>query len=600
MSQVATLSQLINANATARQDRAALIRPDGSSWTHSQLRRSVEDVARALRHQGVTAQDRVVIVCPSGVDAAIGFLGTTSCAIAAPLNPRLSPDDFSFYLRDLEPTLVLTTESADPALMGIAEGLGIPVFKLPLVTHPPTAFPIEDDKLDMDSPQPDDVALVLYTSGTTSKPKRVPLRHAQLTSSARNIAETLELSQDDRCLNVMPLFHIHRLIAGLLASLVAGASVICTDGFDDTRFLAWLSQLHPTWTTAVPTIHQALLSQLSEHDLDRLVEHTLRFVRSSSSAMPLRVISELEQRLGVPVIEAYGMTEATHQITSNPLPPRQRKPGSVGCPTNVELSILDVNSRTQPCNTIGEIALRGATITTGYEDNPGANAVAFADGWFRTGDQGRIDADGYLFLTGRTKEMINRGGEKISPRDIDDALLDHPDVAQAIAFAVDHPSMGEDVAAAVVLKPNAKATEGSLRAHLLERISEHKVPSRIVFVDEIPKGPTGKLQRIGLAMKLGTELRIPYVAPESEIERTLANIWCEVLRVDRVGRDDHFFSLGGDSLSASRVLTRVTARMDVHLSLRQMFDSPTLKEQAIALAQEMTSLDRRLPAHDDE
>jgi len=597
---VETVSQLIEANATVFRGHPALVRPDGSYWTHSQLQRSIDDVAQALQRRNVGPQDRIVTVLPAGVEAAIGFLATTRCAIAAPLNPKLSRDDFAFYLRDLEPTLVLTTENFNPDIVAAADALEIPVLKRQAVTFPPADTQSADVELNTCSPQPDDIALILYTSGTTSQPKRVPLRHAQIAASANNIAKTLRLTQDDRCLNVMPLFHIHGLIAGLLASLIAGGSVICTSGFDGDRFLTWLSELHPSWYTAVPTIHQSFLSQLNDRGIDRLAEHTLRFARSSSSAMPLQVISELEERLSIPVIEAYGMTEATHQIASNPLPPRSRKPGSVGHPTEIEVSILDINGRSLPPNTVGEIALRGATVTTGYQDNPDANATAFTNGWLRTGDEGRIDEDGYLFLTGRIKEMINRGGEKIAPRDIDDALLSHPEVVQAVAFAVEHPSMGEDVAAAVVLKPSALATEGSLRGYLLRRISEHKVPSRIVFVDEIPTGTTGKLQRIGLGERLEEKLSVPYIAPATQIEKTLSDIWSEVLHADRVGRDDNFFSLGGDSLSASRVLTRVTARMDIRLSLRQMFDAPTLKEQAIALEQQMTSLDRGLLAHDDE
>lgn len=581
MRHVATLAELIEANALALRDNPALIEVDGSCWTYAQMQRGVDALARALQRQGIGPQDRVVTVLSPGIQAAIGFLGAASCAVVAPLNPTLSTDDFSFLVRDLEPALVLMDEGVNPELARVAEGLSIPVLTHHASAHSPADTLSERDVIDV--PNPDDIALLLYTSGTTSRPKRVPLRHAQLAASAHTIASTLALSQHDRCLNVMPLFHIHGLMAGLLASLVAGGTVICAPGFKSERVLSWLEQLRPTWLTAVPTIHQAILSQLDEHGLDKLDRHTLRLMRSSSAAMPPRTLSELEARLGVPVIETYGMTEATHQIASNPLPPSTRKPGSVGRPTGVDVAILDVDGRQLPGDAVGEIALRGDTITRGYESNPGANAEAFVNGWLRTGDEGRMDEDGYLYLTGRIKEMINRGGEKIAPRDIDEALLTHPDVAQALAFSVDHASMGEDVAAAVILKPGAQATEGTLRAHLLERISEYKVPSRIVFVDEIPAGPTGKLQRIGLAKRLEAKLRVAYVAPTTAIEKTLADIWAEVLRTDRVGREDNFFALGGDSLSASRVLIRVTAQTNARLTLRQMFDAPTLKEQATSV-----------------
>jgi acyl-CoA synthetase (AMP-forming)/AMP-acid ligase II len=300
----------------------------------------------------------------------------------------------------------------------------------------------------------------------------------------------------------MPLFHIHGLIAGLLAPLSAGGQVCCTPGFDALHFFRWMEEARPTWYTAVPTMHQAILARAHRHE-DLIRKHPVRFIRSSSSALPPQVIRELEATFGAPVIESYGMTEAAHQMASNPLPPGARKPGTVGLAAGPEVAIMDAAGNLLPRGVPGEIVIRGPNVTAGYQNNAKANAEAFSNGWFRTGDQGVMDADGYLSITGRLKEIINRGGEKISPREVDEILMDHPAVRQVVTFAVPHDKLGEDVAAAVVLRDGATATEKELREFVSRHLAPFKVPRTILFLDEIPKGATGKLQRIGLAQKLG-------------------------------------------------------------------------------------------------
>jgi acyl-CoA synthetase (AMP-forming)/AMP-acid ligase II len=346
------------------------------------------------------------------------------------------------------------------------------------------------------------VALVLHTSGTTSRPKQVPLTQRNVCASAHNIRATLELSPADGCLNIMPLFHIHGLMAALLASLAAGARVYCTPGFNALRFYAWLDAAEPSWYTAVPTMHQAILAR-ADRNRASLARARLRFIRSSSASLPPQVLKELESTFGVPVIEAYGMTEAAHQMCSNPLAPRPRKPGSVGPAAGPEVAILDPSGCVLPSGQIGEIAIRGANVTPGYFNNPAANAAAYTDGWFRTGDQGSIDADGYVQISGRIKEIINRGGEKVSPLEVDAVLMDHPAVQQVCTFALPHERLGEEVAAAVVLREGAELTERELRDFAASRLADFKLPRKVVFCAEIPKGATGKIQRIGLAAKLG-------------------------------------------------------------------------------------------------
>jgi acyl-CoA synthetase (AMP-forming)/AMP-acid ligase II len=348
----------------------------------------------------------------------------------------------------------------------------------------------------------DDVALVLHTSGTTSRPKMVPLTGRNVLATAGHIVATLSLRPEDICLNIMPLFHIHGLMAATLASLAAGGQVWCSPGFNALEFYAWLDELKPSWYSAVPTMHQAILARAARNR--EIVERSrLRFIRSSSASLPPQVMVELERVFRAPVVESYGMTEASHQMASNPLPPRPRKPGSVGVAAGPEVAVMDEAGNLLPAGAEGEVVIRGPNVTRGYEANPEANAKAFTNGWFRTGDQGVLDEEGYLRLTGRLKELINRGGEKISPLEVDEVLMDHPDVQQVVTFAMPHDRLGEEVAAAVVLHEGRSATERQLRDFAAGRLAHFKVPRRILLLTEIPKGATGKLQRIGLARKLG-------------------------------------------------------------------------------------------------
>ncbi len=323
--------------------------------------------------------------------------------------------------------------------------------------------------------QAEDIALILHTSGTTSKPKMVPLSHENILASARHIVNTLSLTESDRCINVMPLFHIHGLMAIVLSSVMAGASVVCLPGFDADKFYAGMRLFRPTWYSAVPTIHQAVLER-ADHFRTVIAENPLRFIRSSSASLPARVMAELEQVFSVPVVEAYGMTEAAHQMASNPLPPLVRKPNSVGLPAGPEIGVVDEGGKLLNRGEKGEIVIRGPNVMKGYAHNQEANQNAFVDGWFRTGDEGYFDIDGYLFITGRIKEMINRGGEKIAPREVDEIFLDHPAVSQAVTFSMAHPTLGEDVVTAIVLRPGMLITPSELRKFAFEHLADYKVP----------------------------------------------------------------------------------------------------------------------------
>ena len=485
---------------------APAIGAPGRAWlSHGQLRALAGRTVASLNAMGIGRGDRVAMVLPNGPEMAALFVSAACGATTAPLNPAYKADEFDFYLSDLNAKALVVMAGMDTPARAVAASRSIPVVELVPGQHAGDFTLVSDLVGSATHPgeaQADDVALVLHTSGTTSRPKIVPLRQSNITASAVHIGATLQLSADDVCLNIMPLFHIHGLIAAVTSTLAAGAAVCCTPGFNAFKFFAWYDEVRPTWFTAVPTMHQALLG-LAARNKELIGRGRLRLIRSSSASLPPQVMMELEDLFHVPVIESYGMTEASHQMASNPLPPRPHFPGSVGIAAGPKIAIMSEAGAMMEAGELGEIVIRGRNVTAGYEANPEANAKAFTDGWFRTGDEGYLDPAGYLRLTGRLKEIINRGGEKVSPLEVDNVLMDHPDVAQVLTFAMPHAKLGEEVAACVVLREGATENEHAIRDFAGERLAAFKVPRRIVFLAEIPKGATGKLMRIGLAAKLG-------------------------------------------------------------------------------------------------
>ncbi len=501
MTPASTLPEIL---ARGAETAPALRAPGRPNLSHGALRALAAHTQGWLNAHGIGRGDRVAIVLPNGPEMASAFLCIAAGASTAPLNPAYRGEEFAFYLEDLRAKALVVQQGVETPARAAAQQLGIPLLEL-VPGEAAGAFTLQGGTPGAaarpGASQADDEALVLHTSGTTARPKIVPLSQRNVAASAAHIGATLELSAADTCLNIMPLFHIHGLIAAVLSSIAAGGAVVCTPGFDGMRFFRLLEEEAPSWYTAVPTMHQVILAR-AERNAEVIARARLRFIRSSSASLPGPVMEAMEKAFGCPLVESYGMTEAAHQMASNPLR-GVRKPGAVGLPAGPEVRIMADDGTLLPQGEIGEVVIRGPNVTAGYEANPEANAKAFTQGWFRTGDQGMLDADGYLVLTGRLKELIKRGGEQVSPLEVDGVLSAHPGVAQALTFSIPHKMLGEEVGAAIVLREGVSLTERELRDFAALHLADFKVPRKIVFLPEIPKGATGKLMRIGLAEKLG-------------------------------------------------------------------------------------------------
>ncbi|KAI4741771.1 acetyl-CoA synthetase-like protein [Aureobasidium sp. EXF-12298] len=495
------MTTLTNAFSHSSHDTAIIV-PGKQPLTvsYEQLTADILSFQEKLAKLGITPASAVSIALPNTYPFIVAFLATAwQRAIAAPLNPAYKQSEFEFYIDDLKSALVLVPQ-------GLADG---PAVKAATKYNAAVAecywngkevvLDIKDEgKLkgkgnkSIEYAQPDDVALVLHTSGTTGRPKAVPLSHKNLTRTMSNIKATYELTKDDRTMLVMPLFHVHGLLAGFLAPLLSGGSVVVPPKFSASDFWRDFQTHKANWYTAVPTIHQILLKSPTPSPLPNI-----RFIRSCSSPLSPKVFHELEKTFKAPVLEAYAMTEAAHQMTSNPLPHKgKRQPGSVGVGQGVEVKILDQSGKEVPQGSEAEICIRGENVTAGYLNNPEANKSSFtASGFFRTGDQGKQDADGYVIITGRIKELINKGGEKISPIELDNVMAQHPAVSEAVSFAIADDMYGQDVGVAIVLKDSQKLDPADLKSWMAERVAKFKLPKKIFFTDVMPKTATGKIQR---------------------------------------------------------------------------------------------------------
>ncbi|EEF51169.1 AMP dependent CoA ligase, putative [Ricinus communis] len=497
-----TLTGLLKKSAAEFPNNRAIHVSRKLDLTHSQLQHLIDHAASLLVASGVSPGHVVALTFPNTVEYVIMFLAVIRCrAIAAPLNPAYTAEEFEFYLSDSESKLLITSQEGIQSAQTSASKLNIPHVTATLHIETKTislsnAINLDDNSVTELINESSDVALFLHTSGTTSRPKGVPLTQLNLASSVLNIKSVYRLSESDATVLVLPLFHVHGLLAGLLSSLVSGAAVTlpAAGRFSASTFWSDMNTCKATWYTAVPTIHQIILDRHVSNPEPAYPK--LRFIRSCSASLAPAILARLEEAFGAPVLEAYAMTEASHLMASNPLPEDGgHKAGSVGRPVGQEMAVLDENGVVQPVGVSGEVCIRGANVTKGYKNNPEANKSAFQFGWFHTGDVGFFDSDGYLHLVGRIKELINRGGEKISPIEVDAVLLSHPDVAQAVAFGVPDDKYGEEINCAIIPREDSDTDEADVLRYCKKNLASFKVPKKVFITDYLPKTATGKIQR---------------------------------------------------------------------------------------------------------
>jgi acyl-CoA synthetase (AMP-forming)/AMP-acid ligase II/thioesterase domain-containing protein len=585
----------LSRRAEQAPDAPALVAPGEQTVSFRGLLAGIAGVAEILRAAGVRPGDVVAVAMPDGREFLAALLGAMAAAAAAPMDWQLTDAEFQSRLTLLPACAMLVRSAADCRGAAVARNLGIPVIELDCaadgkVVLGSNASPVVSHQR---SCAPQDCALLLQTSATTGEPKLVPLSHTNLHAICAGVQRGLALRAEDRYLSIMPLHHILGF-SSAVGQLMAGGSLACT-GFDAQRFPVWIEELSPTWYAAGPALHRAIL-EIAKQDLAPFRRASLRFVRCGSGAGSATLLTNLECVLQVTVVNGYGLTEAG-PVTNTP-PHLPRKPGSVGRTIGPEIGIMNARGILLPPDSEGEVVLRGDAVMDGYLGAAEANREVFRNGWFRTGDLGHLDDEGDLFITGRIKEVINRGGETISPLEIDLAMTEHPAIARAASFGVAHPTLGEDIVAAVMLRPGGRATAAEVRSFLTERLSRSKVPGRIWFADSIPVSASGKPLRDSLRTRFHASVRPvesqESLAPEGDstepLSRRIGEIWMSVLGSDLPGAEDNFFAMGGDSLSAARLFALLEAELQLdesELEPSQFFDSPTLSQLVQVVAQKV-------------
>jgi acyl-CoA synthetase (AMP-forming)/AMP-acid ligase II len=575
------------ASDIARHDprSPALLAPGRAPLSYGALLHEIARNVHALAAAGYGQGARVALAMPNGPELAALFLALIDCTTAVPLDPVVDEATCRHLLTTMRVDALIVASDAETTAVRVARDLGVALVRASVATANPAGVA----RLDFERARPavaarppaaDTVALLLHTSGTTALPKRVPQTSRHLAAMPAARVARLGLTAADRVLSLTPLHTSSGVRRNLLMTLSAGAGLVCVERFEPDAFFDWLRELQPTIYVGTPTIHRAVLDLAERHGRP---EHALRFALSTSAPLPDATHERFEALLGVPLLQAYAMTEAG-AIAESPPPPGARRLGAVGLPAGSEIAITDADGRRCATGDVGEVVVRGPEVFEGYADDPVATAAAFRDGWFRTGDLGRLDDDGYLRLVGRVKELVNRGGFKVSPSEVDGVLQAHPAVADAATIGVPHPTLGEDVVALVALRVPGTAVASELRAWALARLTPFKVPSRIAIVAAIPRTAMGKLQRRELAALFGASSGVKFVAPQGVHEALVADAFGDVLAREAVGANDNFFDLGGDSLRAARVAARLGAALVRDVEPSMLFLHPVVAELAVALA----------------
>ena len=570
--------------ADCQPESPAILAPDVRPLNYSDLFQEILRVVHQLQNAGLHRNDRVALIFPNGINLALAILGTSSCMTCIPVNPALREQELRSYLDTTGATAILTSGSKNNAAQRIARDLRLPLITLADIgeeNETSRSSTILADSIRVEElATAEDTAILLPTSGTTSQPKAVVISHKSACADAGDIHQWLQLGTRDRCLGLMPLYHVHALIAGLLTTILSGGSFVSTPGFSPDGFFRWMEEFRPTWYSAVPTVHRSVVDHASEtKNQSVLRSHRLRFARSAAAPLPTQLLSQIEDTLGIPLIETYGMTELRTFITANPTPPRQRKLGSVGVEVGHKLGIIGPNDNPLPPGEHGEVVVythHSDVRNYVHEDSDGSHSQENA--FFRTGDVGKLDHEGYLFITGRIKETIIRGGTNVSPLEIETALLSHREIVEAVAFPITHKTLGQDIAAAVVLNTGSFVDATEIRKYTFENLADFKVPSQVIIVDQIPRSLMGKVSRLRMEELLVAELKPQKADGQTDTECTLVDIFSEVLDRDDVGINDNFFALGGDSLQGDQVINRINHHFSSELTPDVLFRNPTIAE----------------------
>jgi len=576
--------QFVAAHARRASDAIAFLAPGRPPLGYGALIREVDRIQHLLASKGLGGDSRIGVALPNGPEMAMLVLAVTDCATCAPINPSTDEGACQRLLEQMRIDALVVAEDPPLPVVRAAQALGLPLLRVSFAADDPAGLcTLTGDTVgaavDVQSTSADKVMLLLHTSGTTGAPKIVPLRCRNIVTLIPGRIRTLQLTATDRCLWMTPMHTSAGIRRNLFPMLSVGASVVCLPGLVADQIMGWLRDYRPTCYFGTPAIHRAVLDAL---DRVGTVTHSLRFLTSGSAPIAEELQRRLEAKLGVPLLQGYGSTEAS-VITQELLPPATRRDGSVGAAIDCDVAILAEDGSALPPDSIGEIVVRGPAVFDGYEHDADSSRVAFRDGWFRTGDLGFVDRDGFLFLRGRISDVINRGGFKVPPSEVDAALAMHPDVVEAVTFPVPHATLGDDVAAAVVLRGGAGATELELRHAVMQRLSNFKVPTRIVSVPSIPKSALGKYNRRELARLFTPLLRIAYVAPREGYETLVANVVAQLLGIEHVGAHDNFFDLGGDSLRGAQVATRIGSLLGIDVSPILLFLHPSVAELTVEL-----------------
>jgi acyl-CoA synthetase (AMP-forming)/AMP-acid ligase II len=589
-SNVQRISEAIIAAGNRNPGGCAFLLESREEISFEVLNAQIAKITQTLRAMEVKSGSRIAFASPRNYLGIVGFVGIADAGICCPVNPRLSEQEFVNFFLTLSISVLVTAADATEAIRA-ANKVNISVVTLEAVGNEVVLKPsanVHHQSAEANFDQQHH-ALLMQTSGTTSQPKIVLLTHENILASAGGIAQEFIFGPHDLCLNPMPLHHVHGLISAGISSLLGASATICLPSFSPRLFASIYDQFQPTWFTGSPAMHIALLEHYRRSSTAP-TNSRLRFLRSSSAPLPAVVISDLEQLFRAPLIETYGLTETASMITTNPLPPGIRKVGSVGKPNIGELRVLTDKGQLAPANVEGEIIVRGPSVISRYAEIGDANDEYFAEGWLRTGDLGKLDEDGYCFITGRKKELIKRGGLSVYPNEIDNVLTGDPRVSEAVTFSIPHPTLGEEVVAAVVPVSGASLNGDELREMMLEAMPAYKVPAKILILKDIPKSETGKILRRSMAERLGDLLQPKNEAPNDPWERKLLAVWRDVLSRDDIGTTDNLFVFGADP-SRSRLAEEllIEAGGSPDLSASDMFRAPTVSQQATILRSRIES-----------